>query len=424
MESYLKKTPESGSAKRHSQREVVLHSLYTSVGADELWLTALEHLAGYFNATSAMLVVAGEGQRTKSFYAAINVSEESAKLYSDYWWQHDLMLNTAVAKGLFKRGFVARSSDFLDPAVLRQSDYYRKYLRHLPAEHFLGCVLSDGSDPSLAPPMYLSLFRPPGAADFSDAELADLAGLYPHIHRAFELYWQSRQAREQLTVFHQSLDGLDFGVFFIDPANRVQHTNAAARRLVGQVASTTENGLTADAGTVSGLPALLRGQSDLANLVRSCALGQGGTLSLLSTLAGDSSAKRLVAVALPLNASNSSNTTKVSAVQAEKTGVTIPDSRGSVMLMLIDPLKRPDAAIGFVCSAFHLTKAEGRLLPLLFENHSIAEIAQKLEVKLSTVRSQLAAIFAKTGTARQQELIQLLGALPTVQTPKTLTKTI
>jgi DNA-binding CsgD family transcriptional regulator len=36
-------------------------------------------------------------------------------------------------------------------------------------------------------------------------------------------------------------------------------------------------------------------------------------------------------------------------------------------------------------------------------------------VKVSTVRSQLSAIFAKTGTVRQQDLIRLLGSVPPVR---------
>jgi DNA-binding CsgD family transcriptional regulator len=85
------------------------------------------------------------------------------------------------------------------------------------------------------------------------------------------------------------------------------------------------------------------------------------------------------------------------------------------MLMLIDPQQRPDAALDFVVRAFGLSKAEARLLPLLFENKTPADIALALDIKISTVRSQLSAVFAKTGTTRQQELIRLLGTLPPIQ---------
>jgi DNA-binding CsgD family transcriptional regulator len=50
----------------------------------------------------------------------------------------------------------------------------------------------------------------------------------------------------------------------------------------------------------------------------------------------------------------------------------------------------------------------------LLHGKTPAEIAQILELKMPTVRSQLSNIFAKTGTSRQQELLRLLGALPSI----------
>ena len=114
-----------------------------------------------------------------------------------------------------------------------------------------------------------------------------------------------------------------------------------------------------------------------------------------------SGGQRLFALALPLD---SPVTTPAGDIRTS-----------SVMLMLIDPQKQPNAALDFVVQTFGLSKAEARLLPMLFENSSTADIAVALDIKMSTVRSQLSAIFAKTGTSRQQELIRLLGALPSIQ---------
>ncbi len=366
-------------------RDEVLLALYGAVGSDAAWNEALGVFARYFQANISMLVVAGQGQRDKSFYAAWNHRDEMARAYSDYWWQHDIVLKAALVRGLFVPGMVVRGSDLVDPAVLRQSDYYREFLVHMPAEHFMGCVMSDGSDAALAPPMHLSFFRPPGADDFSDADVLALVAFYPHVHRAFELHWLQRIAQEQLGVFHQSLDGLDFGVLFIDPASRVRHVNAAARQMVGH------DGW---ADLLGGLPERVPVKGELAVLLQTCALGQGGAISL------GSSGKRLFVLGLPLSA------------PPARAAI---DAHVSIMLMLIDPQKRPELALDFVVRAFGLSRAEAKLLPLLFENRTPADIAQLLDIKIATVRTQLSAIFAKTGTTRQQELIRLLGTLPPVQ---------
>jgi DNA-binding CsgD family transcriptional regulator len=57
---------------------------------------------------------------------------------------------------------------------------------------------------------------------------------------------------------------------------------------------------------------------------------------------------------------------------------------------------------------FGLTKAEARLALRLAEGSSLASAARAFNVKLTTVRSQLQQVFAKTGTSRQTELVALL----------------
>jgi DNA-binding CsgD family transcriptional regulator len=57
---------------------------------------------------------------------------------------------------------------------------------------------------------------------------------------------------------------------------------------------------------------------------------------------------------------------------------------------------------------FGLTKAEARLALRLAEGSSLASAAQAFDVKLTTIRSQLQQVFAKTGTSRQTELVAVL----------------
>jgi DNA-binding CsgD family transcriptional regulator len=57
---------------------------------------------------------------------------------------------------------------------------------------------------------------------------------------------------------------------------------------------------------------------------------------------------------------------------------------------------------------FGLTKAEARLALRLAAGSSLASAAQAFNVKLTTIRSQLQQIFAKTGASRQSELVAML----------------
>src|SRR5215472_9219910 len=59
--------------------------------------------------------------------------------------------------------------------------------------------------------------------------------------------------------------------------------------------------------------------------------------------------------------------------------------------------------------SFHLTPAETRLARIIARGEPLDRAAQTLGVKLPTARTQLAAIFAKTNTRRQPQLVALLS---------------
>lgn len=63
---------------------------------------------------------------------------------------------------------------------------------------------------------------------------------------------------------------------------------------------------------------------------------------------------------------------------------------------------------------FGLSQAEASLTIDLLDGRRPEEIAAIRGVKISTVRSQISAILAKTGSARQSDLIRLLSQLPTL----------
>jgi len=58
-----------------------------------------------------------------------------------------------------------------------------------------------------------------------------------------------------------------------------------------------------------------------------------------------------------------------------------------------------------------LTAAEARLARLLASGDTLEDVAQKLCIKLTTARSQLAAIFSKTGIRRQAKLVAILSRI-------------
>lgn len=358
------------------------HALYSAVGHDDAWPEALRVLAKTFDASAAMLVAAGQGQRDQSFYAAWNHPEEAARAYSDHWWQHDVWLQSGIAQGLFVQGRILRGSDLVPLPVFRQSPFYRKYLAPLHMEYLLVCIVSDGSVPGLAPPSHLSFFRRPDQPNFSADDLARMRLVFPHVVRAFDLHWATRRLQEQVALLHRFLDALDFGVVMLDPAGQVLYANQGVRAMAVAPPS---------ARWLGSLPARVAAHEPLGRLVHACARGQGGGLVL------GSPAPELLALALPIEC------------QADR------PQPGACMLLLA---RYAQASVsGFVMRIFGLSPAEARLLAPLLRGCTPAEMAAELGVKISTVRSQLSSIFAKTGATRQQDLIRLIGSMPPVHLP-------
>ncbi|WP_052763982.1 helix-turn-helix transcriptional regulator [Microvirga massiliensis] len=96
-----------------------------------------------------------------------------------------------------------------------------------------------------------------------------------------------------------------------------------------------------------------------------------------------------------------------------------PDARAEIdgaalVLILVDPEDCVEASDAILQQVFEMTKAEARIANRLLCGSSLQEIANDTGVSVSTVRAQMKALFAKTGTHRQAELVALLTRLAVV----------
>ena len=79
------------------------------------------------------------------------------------------------------------------------------------------------------------------------------------------------------------------------------------------------------------------------------------------------------------------------------------------LLLLTELLPRPGPLPGILINAFGLTPAEARLASLVASGASLDVVAAHLGITRDTARNQLKAVFAKTNTHRQAELVALLS---------------
>jgi DNA-binding CsgD family transcriptional regulator len=79
-------------------------------------------------------------------------------------------------------------------------------------------------------------------------------------------------------------------------------------------------------------------------------------------------------------------------------------------VVVSDPETEPSLPSAQLRAAFGLTEAEARLASLIGAGEALRSAADKLGITYGTARARLAAIFEKTQTHRQGQLIKVLTA--------------
>lgn len=95
-----------------------------------------------------------------------------------------------------------------------------------------------------------------------------------------------------------------------------------------------------------------------------------------------------------------------------------PNGCAVVAVLVSDPEQSAAIDVSMLRQWFGLTTAEARLAVVLAQGHSLAQGLERLGVGANTARTHLKAIFAKTGTKRQAELVRLLLSAPTLTPPR------
>lgn len=176
------------------------------------------------------------------------------------------------------------------------------------------------------------------------------------------------------------LDALDYGLLLLDAAQHVVHANRAARAAL--------------AGNPLGRPWAMaldcRTPGDVA------ALGQAIEAAL------ERGWRRLVTLRRPGGPSGIAV-------------VPLPAGGGAAVMLVLSRVRSCEAlSVHWYARSHGLTQAEERVLEALCGGATPNEVAASLGVAVSTVRTQLATIRAKTGAAGLRELVAGVASLPPI----------
>jgi DNA-binding CsgD family transcriptional regulator len=236
----------------------------------------------------------------------------------------------------------------------------------------------------------IALARPWSSGPFTSDELAFARALMPHLQRVARLHAHIEDTTADARTAMDALDEAQTALLLLDANGRVVHASVEADRLLCEA-----DGLSAGRdGLRAATPALSTHLRAL--LARAAASSSTPGASGALHLRRPSGKPDLVLVAIP--------------ARSRSFG---PDlGRATVILQITDPLGCPAPDPAILAAAFDLTPSEARLAADLLSGLSVGEAAAKRGRSIATMRTHLASVLAKTGTARQSDLVRLLSRLP------------
>ncbi|MCR6672107.1 helix-turn-helix transcriptional regulator [Devosia ginsengisoli] len=349
----------------------LLDDIYEAAFVPELWQRAIAEAGRLVEAPTGALMVF-DAERPVSF-AALEPSFEVTRSLVEantpepdwhirYWQQHPFT------------GFVVAEDYFPADALAR--DPHRGMLRRMGFASQMGTIIA-------MPTGEVVVFHVDRVSDetpFDSTAVERLNVYYPHLARASLL--SARLGLERTEVTLSALASVGLPAAAVSPAGVVVSVNAIFDDVKG-VFRAAAHGRIALADPAANLllqAALATANGDSEPLVRSV------------PVAGTDATEPVMVHVLPLRGAAQDIFHRASAV------VIASPVRASNLV--------PSASI--LTGLFDLTPAEARLATALARGDTPAGYAEEAGLSMPTVRSHLSRIMAKTGTARQPQLIALL----------------
>lgn len=342
------------------------------------WSTALEGFCSWMGCDAIGLTLATQRTRRLLSDFCTGLPAEAIAAYNGHFWTEDLV------PGALRRvavGTARRITEIVPETRLRQSALYNEWA--------LPCGMKDSMFVNLGQEGAdrLTLCMTAGKPEcFARPELPRaLQILAPHLKLAL-------RTRARLCALDAAndralaaLEHVRDGLAVVTPGRVVLLRNAAATEILSRrdslILQGDRLGAACDAETLA-----------LRNLVERAG-GRGGDIhrtggSLrITRLSGD---RPIVVHVLPLR--------EQPAAQEE----------AGVLVLMIDPDLRAEPDLALMREVFGLSAAEAVVAARIARGDNLKSIAEDLAVYLTTVRTQLQNVFAKTDTHRQADLVRLL----------------
>lgn len=361
---------------------------YDAALAPEKWQALMKRLIKAMGARSALLRDVNYDAGHVGLFEAEGYDPAFVAAYREHFVHLDFFAPALVAVPI---GAVTTGDQVVPWERQRKSEFFNDYMSAQGQRHVLGSILARDDRHHLL----FALQRETGQPDYDDEDLRLLRLVTPHMARAVQIQRQMTELGNQKHWAWSALDSLRVGVILLDKRSTPLFFNRAAERLVSRNHGFTigRNGLVLPAATDTAR--LRRLIADAAGLATGRGTGRGTAGGGCLRAVGNGATLQFQVIPLPQDLSEQPREHS--------------SCNGCVAVFVSTPGASRLSSTRI--AAMHgLTRAEARLASLLAGGGSLEEAAETLSVSISTVRSQIKSVFAKTGVTRQGELVALLLA--------------
>ena len=371
----------------------VVECIYRAVTDPQRWARALDAAKDHLQADAVLLLYADPMAGRPRVIEATGFDREALGLYvGDHPFDDPLLRESRSGPA----GVIVSSRRLFRGDDFRSTPVYQRLLGPSGLDHIAGAAAVNTRSVHAS----LWMARSESLPDFSAGDLQRLRELLPHVACAMSIHHRVRQAELEASLAVGAFDRVAAGVVLLDATGIPVMVNREARRILElrDGFSLLDDG---PAGATSNqtreLRELIREVGRYTSPTATEKRASGGALRV--TRPSGRPDFHVVVVPLPMRCQ--------------------PGREGAVVVLFItDPQTTQGSADRLFTDLYGLTDAENRLVLRLLEGKSLTDAAVSLGLSRNTVHSQLAAVFQKTGTRRQSELLRLLlGGIAPVRTP-------
>ena len=375
----------------HSKIPDLISMIYDSALEPERWSVFLSEIRSLTNSKSVcVLFQSPENQ----FPVLVNENIDSGAMaqYFDYYYELDSCFTFAEKHASYDKFFstvqaVPNKKSLV--SAIGEEYYHDFHIKSLGADEMVCCVF----DPAKNSGSFVALHKAIGQPFADAATLSALQQLVPHLQRAQKISQKLVGLSQLNNALYESMQQLKQGVILFDSLGKPIFINTSAERMIANhpLITLSHQGIDCQSHSENvKLDQLLR-QTILSRFGKNTS---GGGSLLLGQNGNTGQTKPLSIMISPVHS-------------RENVSLPLPSS-ACAMMLISDMSAEIPAYQAFLTELYGLTPSETRVATSIANGNSLEEIATTNQTSIHTVRNQLKAIFSKTDTHRQTELVKLI----------------